>query len=1060
MLTATRPPDVLPPAEAPTRPPERSRPPAGAPPRQPDRTGRAARLVRGRPGDPRWVRPALLGLLATTAVLYLWGLGASGWANSFYSAAVQAGTKSWKAMFFGSSDAANAITVDKPPGSLWIMEISARLFGLSSWSILVPQALEGVAAVGLLYATVRRWSTPAAGLIAGAVLALTPVATLMFRYNNPDALLTLLLVGAVYCTLRAVEQGSTRWLVLGEVLVGFGFLTKMLQAFMVVPALALVYLFAGPPKLGRRIVQLLWSGVALVASAGWYVAVVELWPASSRPYIGGSQDNSILNLIFGYNGFGRLTGSERGSVGGGGGGNGAGRWGATGLTRLFNAEFGAQASWLLPAALVLLVGGLALTWGKARTDRLRAALTVWGLWLVITGVALSLGQGIIHPYYTVVLVPPIGAAVGIGAAAFWAHRRQLWARLVLAGTVVVTAGWSVVLLLRDASWHPELRGLVVMAAVLAVGGLLFADRLKGALAAGVVAAALVAGLAGPGAYSVATAATTHAGSLPSAGPAGAGGLGHRGQGGPGGGRGGPGGAGGPGGPGTQNGPGTLNGQGGGVGPGAGLGRPAERHDRRPHGRTGRGSGRHPRLEHAERHPGLGPAVPVVDLHLGRRHRQRQPGGRVPAGLRRAGDGHRRLQRHRPVTDAGPVPGAREGGQGPLLHRRRPGRPRRGGRWSGRVGGVLDLVADHHVGRGALHRRDHRGHDGLRPQRPRRGLSVAPSARPLRLPDDGSRARARTSTAPCRVRGARRAATRYTGRDRRTGEIDMTAIDEQVQAASTGGPTYHHLDVRPVAPAIGAEVSGADLSDLDADTWAEVEQAFARHLVLFFRDQSLTPDDLESLGRRFGELHVHPSAPHVEGHPSVMPIHTDADSKVNAGGGWHTDVSCDERPPQVTILSMRTVPPVGGDTLFTSTYAAYEALSPAFRSFVEPLWAHHESAHVYAGRYRSDESRSRDGRFPSSVHPVVRTHPVTGRKSLYVNPGFTTRIDGLTPGESRSVLRHLYEVQQDPLHQCRFRWEVGSVAMWDNRCTQHFALWDYAPHVRSGQRVSVVGERPA
>jgi 4-amino-4-deoxy-L-arabinose transferase-like glycosyltransferase len=221
--------------------------------------GRIARLLRG-PEDPAWARPALLALLAATATLYLVGLSRNGWANAFYAAAVQAGTRSWKAFFFGSFDAANFITVDKPPASLWAMEISARIFGLNSWSLLVPQALEGVATVGVLYATVRRWFGPAAGLIAGAVLAVTPVATLMFRYDNPDALLVLLLVLSAYAITRALESGRTRWLALTGALLGFGFLTKMLQAFLVLPVFALVYLVAGPPRLGRRIWQLLVGG--------------------------------------------------------------------------------------------------------------------------------------------------------------------------------------------------------------------------------------------------------------------------------------------------------------------------------------------------------------------------------------------------------------------------------------------------------------------------------------------------------------------------------------------------------------------------------------------------------------------------------------------------------------------------------------------------------------------------------------------------------------------------------------------------------------------------------
>jgi 4-amino-4-deoxy-L-arabinose transferase-like glycosyltransferase len=470
------------------------------------------------------VRPSLFALLGATAVLYLWGLGASGWANSFYSAAVQAGTKSWKAFFFGSSDAASFITVDKPPAALWVMELSARLFGVNAWSILVPQALEGVAAVALLYAAVRRWFSPAAGLIAGAALALTPIAALMFRFNNPDALLTLLLTAGAYAIVRALESASTRWLVLAGSLVGLGFLTKMLQALLVVPAFALVYLLAAPARLRRRIVQLLAFAGALVVSGGWWVTVVQLIPASARPYIGGSQDNSLLNLIFGYNGFGRLTGDEIGSVVGGGG-QGGGRWGPTGWLRMFNADYGSQISWLLPSALVLLVAGLFLTWRAARTDRTRASLVLWGGWLVVTAAVFSLGQGIIHSYYTVVLAPAIGAVVGIMAVVLWRRRRELAARAVLASSVAVTALWANRLLQRTPNWLPWLRGAVLVVGLAAAVVLLAGDRLRGASAKAVAAAALVAATAGPAAYSVATAATTHSGALPSAGPSGAGGFG-------------------------------------------------------------------------------------------------------------------------------------------------------------------------------------------------------------------------------------------------------------------------------------------------------------------------------------------------------------------------------------------------------------------------------------------------------------------------------------------------------------------------------------------------------
>ena len=516
---------------------------------------RARSLIRGRTADPAWVRPALLSLLAATALLYLVNLAASGWANGFYSAAVQAGTKSWKAFFFGSFDSSNFITVDKSPASLWPMEISARVFGLSSWSVLAPQALEGVASVALLYLAVRRRFTPAAGLLAGAVLALTPVAALMFRFNNPDAMLTLLLVGSAYALTRALEHASWRWLLLVGALIGFGFLAKMLQSLLVVPGFTLVYLLAAPTTMWKRIGHVLSAGVAMVAAAGWWVAIVELWPAASRPYIGGSQDNSILNLIFGYNGFGRLTGNETGSVIGGrtvgGGGGQGGMWGATGITRLFGSEMGTQISWLLPGALFLFAVMLWVTRRGGRTDGKRAAVLIWGSWLIVSGLMLSFAKGIIHPYYTVALAPAIGALVGIGVAWGWQHRDDLIARLSLAATIAMTAVWAYVLLDRTPNWQPWLRfavviGGIAVAIAIAMGPALWlGNRHAGRL---VLAVAIVMALAAPAAYAVQTASTAHSGSLPSAGPAGSVGMG-----GPGGGRGFPGGQGGPGAGGFQGG---------------------------------------------------------------------------------------------------------------------------------------------------------------------------------------------------------------------------------------------------------------------------------------------------------------------------------------------------------------------------------------------------------------------------------------------------------------------------------------------------------------------------
>jgi 4-amino-4-deoxy-L-arabinose transferase-like glycosyltransferase len=490
------------------------------------------------PGDPGEAappgRPGVVGrrisqgvLLVGTAGLYLWNLSASGWANPFYSAAAQAGGENWTAWFFGSSDAANSITVDKTPAALWITGLSVRVFGLSSWSILVPQALMGVAAVGLLHATVRRVSGHGAGLLAGAVLALTPVATLMFRFNNPDALLVLLLVAAVWASMRGLENGRTRWLVLAGVFIGVGFLAKMLQAFLIVPALGALWLVAAPTTIRRRIRDLLLAGVAVVVSAGWWVLIAELWPVSSRPYIGGSQNNSVLELVFGYNGFGRLTGDETGSVGGGAGGG----WGRTGITRLFSSEMAPEAGWLIPAALILLVGLVRVTGRAPRTDRLRAATIAWGGWLLVTGLVFSFMAGIFHSYYLVAIAPATAALVGMGAAELWRRRELPGARVLLAASVVVTAIWSFMILADDASWQPWLRWTVLGVGLVASAALLGLARLPRLVAVGVATAAVAASLGGTAAYSVATAATAHAGAIPRSGPAGSG---MRGSGGPGG----------------------------------------------------------------------------------------------------------------------------------------------------------------------------------------------------------------------------------------------------------------------------------------------------------------------------------------------------------------------------------------------------------------------------------------------------------------------------------------------------------------------------------------------
>jgi 4-amino-4-deoxy-L-arabinose transferase-like glycosyltransferase len=510
---------------------------------------RARRLLRGPDADPRWARPTLFGLLALTAVLYLWNVTRNGWANDFYAAAVDAGTKSWKAFFFGSFDSSNFITVDKTPASLWVMEISGRIFGFNQWSMLVPQALEGVGSVTLLYAAVRRWFGPQAGLIAGLVLALTPSAALIFRFNNPDALLVLLMTAAAYTLVRAVENGRTKWLVSCGLLLGFAFLAKMLQAFLVVPGFAVAYLWAGPPRLGKRVWQTILMGVGIIVGAGWWILAAELTPAADRPYFGGSTDNNILQLAIGYNGLGRLTGDETGSIGGGG--QGASFGGSTGIFRLFQSEFGGQISWLLPAALISLVALLWVSRRAVRTDRTRAAALLWGGWVLITGLVFSYMDGIIHPYYMVALAPGIAALVGIGATALWQARLGLTGRITAAAAVLASALWAYVLLDRTPDWLPWLRWVIVIAGVAGAAAVLVVPYLAGgslppgslppgslppgslppgslprsrrgrlALVLVPLALAMIAGLAGPAAYALDTVNSTHTGAIPSAGPSG------------------------------------------------------------------------------------------------------------------------------------------------------------------------------------------------------------------------------------------------------------------------------------------------------------------------------------------------------------------------------------------------------------------------------------------------------------------------------------------------------------------------------------------------------------
>ena len=268
-----------------------------------------------------------------------------------------------------------------------------------------------------------------------------------------------------------------------------------------------------------------------------------------------------------------------------------------------------------------------------------------------------------------------------------------------------------------------------------------------------------------------------------------------------------------------------------------------------------------------------------------------------------------------------------------------------------------------------------------------------------------------------------------------------------------------LEFRKVTGHCGAEVHGIDLSQpLGAEVVDVLSNALAEHCVLFFHEQSMTPAQQKALGRHFGELHIHPAWPRlVDGHPEVMEIYADENTRRIAGEDWHSDVSCDREPPLGTILQMLEVPPVGGDTLFANMYAAYESLSTPMRRLLDGMTAIHDGEYVYRGRYDGADDEGKT--FPRSEHPVGRTHPVSGRKALFVNRLFTTRIVQLSKRESDAVLGFLVEHAASPMFQCRFRWRPGSVAFWDNRCAQHYALWDYYPNRRRGLRVTIKGDRP-
>ena len=281
---------------------------------------------------------------------------------------------------------------------------------------------------------------------------------------------------------------------------------------------------------------------------------------------------------------------------------------------------------------------------------------------------------------------------------------------------------------------------------------------------------------------------------------------------------------------------------------------------------------------------------------------------------------------------------------------------------------------------------------------------------------------------------------------------------RIKHESTTAEPYAAITVEKVTPIIGAEIGGVDLGNPSEAQMAEIHRAFAENLVIFFRDQHMTPEQHLAFGERFGPLHIHPAAPTEGGHAGLMIIKADRDSPRANGEGWHSDVSCDEEPPMGSILYIKQCPPVGGDTLFANMYAAYDALSERMKAYLQGLTAVHDGEENYRGTYANFGVKDRPA-YPRAVHPVVRTHPVTGKKALFVNKGFTKRILDIPLDESTGVLAYLFEHMANPLFQVRFRWRENSVAFWDNRCAQHRAMWDYWPATRYGNRVTVKGTRP-
>ncbi|GAA3001055.1 ArnT family glycosyltransferase [Actinokineospora diospyrosa] len=486
----------------------------------------------------RWPALALAAICVAAGALYAWRIGAGQIGNAYYTAAAKSMTASFSNFLFGSFDPVGVVTVDKPPMALWPQALAVAVFGAHGWVVLLPQVVEGVAAVFLLHRTVRLWAGERAALLAAGIFALTPITVAINRDNNPDTLLVLLLVAAAYAFTRCVRAESsgarTRWLLWCAFFIGCGFLTKMLQAWIIVPGVALAYLVGTTAPVRRRVLDLLAAGGVLIASSFWWVALHAWWPGS-KPYIGGSTDGSAWDLIIGYNGLSRVFGGEGPGPGGGGfqppsgvevpgggmpgGGFAAGFGGPSGITRMFDDAVGGQISWLLPLSLLVLVvvavaGAVRLRDEVPGDPAERAGWFLWGSWLLVTALVFSLAQGIFHPYYTTMLAPAVAAISAVGLMRFW---RAGWVLLPLA--VAVTAAWTFIVVSRTPSWHGWTRWVVVALAVAAIGGLVAAKLGAAAWGRPALAIGLVAVLLTPAVWSTAAAAEASGnGVIPAAGP--------------------------------------------------------------------------------------------------------------------------------------------------------------------------------------------------------------------------------------------------------------------------------------------------------------------------------------------------------------------------------------------------------------------------------------------------------------------------------------------------------------------------------------------------------------